>query len=145
METLFGATNERLIQLQEAEYRPVSRSLPLPQRVDEFCRQRARMLEILAPSARAARIREPFSAQLVRNRAIHIVRERKEIEEVFGPELDSAGPAREQLITALIVSSMFASWSMLRDDLGLDVDEARGVMARTVTSLLVSAIAASAS
>lgn len=136
METLFAATNERLMAQQDARFRPVSTELPLERRVDEFCRQRARMLEFIAPAARAALAREPFSAQLRRNRARHIARVRAEIEELFAAELAAAGPGREQLVHALTVVTMWPAWAMLRDSLGLSVAEARAVMTRSVSALL---------
>src|SRR5690348_9340253 len=88
MERLFAATGELLMERQEAEFRPISPDLPLPRRVEEFCRQRARILEIIGPAARAARIREPFSAQLRRNRSWYISKLRAEIETLFAAELE---------------------------------------------------------
>jgi len=138
METLFAATNERLMAQQDARFRPVPPDLPLDRRVDEFCRQRARMLEFIAPAARAAHAREPFSAQLRRNRVRHIDRVRAEIEELFATELDRVGGQREQLVHALTVVTMWPAWAMLRDALGLSVAEARAVMIRSVAALLAS-------
>jgi len=136
MERLFAATGERLMERQEAEFRPVSPDLPLPQRVAEFCRQRARLLELIGPAARAARIREPFSAQLRRNRSWYIATVRAEIETLFVAELDAAGEGRTELLDAFIITCTSSPWSMLRDDLGMTVDQATGVMARTIGALL---------
>ncbi len=142
MEALFAAASERLLELQAAEYTAISPDLPLKRRVDEFCRQRARMLEIVAPSARAARLREPFSGALRRSRATNIAWVQRQLEELFAQELDLAGRTREQLFNALTVACTWSAWSMLRDELALDVDAARAVMARTMTALLVAAITA---
>jgi hypothetical protein len=142
MEALFAAAGVLLAERQDAVYRSVPADLPLDRRLDEFCAQRARMLEILAPAARAARIREPFSPQLRRNKSIAIAKVRTEIEDVFGRELEAAGEGRERVLTALTVATTFASWSMLRDEVGLTADEACAVMRRTVAALLVSAVAA---
>jgi TetR/AcrR family transcriptional regulator, regulator of autoinduction and epiphytic fitness len=139
MEALFGASGQRLSERQDAEYKPVPVDLPLPRRIDEFCRQRARILELIAPSARAAQLLEPFSAQLRSNRAKNIARVQREIKELFASELDAAGPAREQLFHSLTVASTWAAWSMMRDELHLGVEEATGVMVRTVTALLATA------
>jgi AcrR family transcriptional regulator len=144
MESLFGAAGERLIQHEVAEYQPIPATLPLPQRIAEFCRQRARILELIAPVATAAAAREPFSAQLRRNRARELARVRAEICELFAPEVDAAGPGRDRLVDALIVSSTFAAWSTLRGQLGLAPEEATDVMLRMVNSLLVAALAAGA-
>jgi hypothetical protein len=99
------------------------------------------MLEILAPCARAARLREPFSAQLRQNKLVAISLVRDEIEMLFAGELALAGDDRDQLLDSLTVASTYASWSMMRDELGLDVASARGAMTRTVTALLLAAIA----
>ncbi|MEV4546083.1 TetR/AcrR family transcriptional regulator [Micromonospora echinaurantiaca] len=139
METLFEASGAEVLRQQDAAYRPISPTLPLAKRVDAYCRQRARLLQLVAPSARAAQMREPVSAQLHRNRLKHIDRVRDEVEQLFAAELAQAGPGREQLVHALVAVSMWPAWSMLRDGLGLGVDQARAVMARTVGALLTDA------
>jgi TetR/AcrR family transcriptional regulator, regulator of autoinduction and epiphytic fitness len=136
LETLFAASGQRLLERQQEQFEPVPRDLPLPQRIEQFCRQRARMLEIVAVGARAAQIREPFSPQLRRNRAKFIGLVRDELEELFGAELDAAGDRRAEILNGLLVICTWAGWSMLRDELGMDVDPACGVMIRTVSALL---------
>jgi AcrR family transcriptional regulator len=44
METLFSAAGQRLIERQLEVFEPIDAALPLADRVDAFCRQRARML-----------------------------------------------------------------------------------------------------
>jgi TetR/AcrR family transcriptional regulator of autoinduction and epiphytic fitness len=139
MEALFSAAGQRLLERQDAEYRQISPQLPLKRRVDEFCRQRARMLEIVAPSARAAQLREPFSVALRHSRATNIAWVRRQIEELFPAELDLAGQGREQLFNALTVTCTWSAWSMLRDELELDADAAQAVMVVTMTALLATA------
>lgn len=141
METLWAAAGQRLIELQRAAHTPVSTELPLPRRVEAFCRQRARMLEILAPSARSAQLREPFSPQLQRNKDIEYRRAMKEIDVLFAHELDAAGAGRDELRHALLAATTMPSWFVLRDQLELDTDAACGVMLRTVTALLAAALA----
>ncbi|NBE84063.1 TetR/AcrR family transcriptional regulator [Micromonospora rubida] len=136
METLFEASGEELLRQQDAAYRPISPALPLAKRVDAFCRQRARLLQLIAPSARAAQMREPVSEQLHRNRLKHIARVRDEVEQLFAGELAQVGSGRKQLVDALVAASMWPTWSMLRDGLGLGVDQARAVMTRMVAALL---------
>ncbi|WP_433260744.1 TetR/AcrR family transcriptional regulator [Micromonospora vinacea] len=136
METLFEASGAEVLRQQDAAYRPISTGLPLTKRVDAYCRQRARLLQLIAPSARAAQMREPVSEQLHRNRLKHIERVRDEVEELFAVELAEAGPGREQLLNALVAASTWQAWSMLRYGLGLGVDQARAVMSRTVGALL---------
>jgi AcrR family transcriptional regulator len=136
METLFAAAGQRLIERQLEVFKPVDVDMPLRRRVDAFCRQRARMLEILAPAARAAVLYEPFSAALRRNRTIELGRVRDEISDLFAIELADAGGGADELRHALVATSTFACWSVLRDQLGLSVDAAREVMTRTVDALL---------
>ncbi|WP_416904161.1 TetR/AcrR family transcriptional regulator [Micromonospora echinospora] len=136
METLFEASGDEVLRQQDAAYRPIPSTLPLAKRVDAFCRQRARLLQLIAPSARAAQMREPVSEQLHRNRLKHVDRVRDEVGQLFAAELAQAGPGRDQLVHALVAASMWPAWSMLRDGLGLGVDQARAVMARTVAALL---------
>jgi AcrR family transcriptional regulator len=136
MEALFAASGRRLTQRQDEEFKPIAVDLPLPQRIDQFCRQRARILELIAPSARAAQLKEPFSAQLRRNRAANIGRVQDEVNALFDAELTAAGSGREQLFHALIVASTWSAWSMMRDELKLDSDGALGIMTRTVSALL---------
>ncbi|NUR74341.1 MAG: TetR/AcrR family transcriptional regulator [Hamadaea sp.] len=143
MEALFAASGEKLAEQQAAAHRPIDPTLPLPQRIDAYCEQRARMLEMLAPCARAAALREPFSAQLKENRVKAIALVRAEIEEVFATELALAGSGGGQLLQAMVVASTWASWSMVRDELGLGVTAARGVLTRTVSALLAAAITSS--
>ena len=141
METLYAASNERLMERMRSEYRPIPKDLPLRARVEAFCRQRARMLEIIAPSARAAHLAQPYSPQLQRNRAVQIGHVREEISDLFGHELDAAGPGRERLRNAVLVATTFNAWQMARDELALGVEEASGVMTQTVMALLVTALA----
>jgi TetR/AcrR family transcriptional regulator of autoinduction and epiphytic fitness len=145
METLYAASNARLLDRMHAEHRPIPADLPLRARVEAFCRQRARMLEIIAPQARAAHLVLPYSPQLQRNRAVQIGLVRDEISALFGSELDAAGRGRERLRDAVLVASTFNAWQMARDELALDVEAASGIMIQTVTALLVTALAASVS
>ena len=138
METLFQAAGERLIELQDSQHKPVDPDLPLPARISAFCDQRSRMLEIIAPAARAAALREPFSSQLRVNRNIQLDRSRTELHEVFGAELKAAGKHRDDLENALLAVTTYASWGLWRDHLGQDLESSRRIMHRTVTALFAS-------
>jgi len=61
LEQLFAAAGEKTLEVQYAGFAPVPAGLPLDERVELFCRQRARMLESIAGASRAAQIRLPFS------------------------------------------------------------------------------------
>jgi len=139
MEGLFAAAGEHLKARQIAEFRPVPPELPLAQRIERYCEQRAHLLELIAPAARAARIREPFSAQLRKNRVWYITSARDEIEALFPAELAATGAGRAQVLDALTVATTFAGWSMWRDELHLDVPGATAVLRRVVSALLPAA------
>lgn len=135
LEALFAAAGQKTLEIQYADHQPVPPDQPLADRVDQFCRQRVHMLEVIAGASRAAQIRLPYSPQLRANRRRHNDRVRAEIEELFAEEV--AGDA--ELVTALLVATAWPAWMGSRDDLGLSVDEAAAVMHRTVTALLTGA------
>lgn len=113
---------------------------PLGDRVESFVSQRARVLEEMTPTWRAARIHQPFSDQLRRNRARKNAGGRAEIELVFAPELARlADQERRQLLDALHAISIWSFWESLRTDLGLSPLQARELLSSTFTALLAHA------
>ncbi|NJC69734.1 TetR/AcrR family transcriptional regulator [Planosporangium thailandense] len=136
LETLYAAAGQRQLERQAELARRISPRLPLAQRVAALARQRAQVLEFLAPVARAAQLREPFSAQLRANRARQYQIARDELAQLFAAELEAAGPGADELLNALTAASTWPAWSALRDDLGLGVPVARQTMARMLYSLL---------
>jgi TetR/AcrR family transcriptional regulator of autoinduction and epiphytic fitness len=136
METLYAAAGQRQLERQHELARRIDPRLPLRQRVTALCRQRAQVLEMLAPTVRAAQLREPFSAQLRANRARQYQIARDELSSLFGSELAAAGTGAEELLNALTAASTWPAWSTLRDDLGLTVPAAQKTMARTLNALL---------
>lgn len=139
MDGLFGAVAEEVFQRMQQERRPVSADLPLPDRIDAYCRERARLLEIVTPFARASATRSPSSTVLRDYEQRHVRQFAKEIETLFGAELPVTGSARDQYVRALAVATTWASWSMSREALELSVTEATEVLARTFTDLLAAA------
>jgi TetR/AcrR family transcriptional regulator of autoinduction and epiphytic fitness len=138
LETLFGCAGEKALEIQFADFHPISPDLPLDERVERFCAQRAHMLDVIAGASRAAQIRLPFSKQLQANRVRHNVRLRAEIEELFATEIAVVGDAaqRDRFVTALLSATTWATWMGCRDDLALSFDEACEVMHRTVAALV---------
>jgi AcrR family transcriptional regulator len=132
LEALFASAGHKTLEIQYADFQPVPVDQPLADRIEQFCRQRAHMLEVIAGASRAAQIRLPYSKQLRVNRAHHNDRLRAEISELFTGELGEDG----DLLTALLVATTWPAWMGSRDDLGLSVAEATEVMRRTVTALL---------
>jgi TetR/AcrR family transcriptional regulator, regulator of autoinduction and epiphytic fitness len=138
LETLYAAAGQRQLERQAELARRINPRLPLDQRVAALCRQRAQVLEFLAPIARAVQLREPFSAALRANRARQYQIARDELAQLFGAELAATGKKADadELLNALTAASTWPAWSALRDDLGLSVPAARSAMARTLHALL---------
>jgi AcrR family transcriptional regulator len=138
LDGLYAAVDAVLVARQAEAARPIPREGTLAERIALYCGQRATMLEIVAPSARASQLRLPYSGQLRRNWDRHYARVRAEIDAVFAAELSAAGPDREALARAVLVNTTWPAWSVMRYELGLDVEHAIATMARTVTALLTA-------
>src|SRR5215210_2985418 len=67
---------------------PIDLSLPLPQRIEAFVAQRARLLETVTPVRRAALLLEPESAVVAGWLQSARRQKAKEVERVFRAELD---------------------------------------------------------
>jgi TetR/AcrR family transcriptional regulator of autoinduction and epiphytic fitness len=116
---------------------------PLEARIETFVSQRTRVLEEMTPSWRAARVHEPFSAHLRRNKLGMIARAKAEVEKVFAPELLQVyGKKRQQLLETLHAISLWEFWESLRSDLGLGPQQARELLSTTFATLLSQAAAA---
>jgi AcrR family transcriptional regulator len=138
LEHLYAEANTALMRRQDEVHRPIPPEASLATRVDAYGEQRARLLEIVAPAARASQTRVPYSPQLRRNQQAHLVRMRTELNTVFGAELDAAGADREELMRALLAATSWPVWSVLRYDLGLDLPASTTVITNTVGALLRS-------
>jgi AcrR family transcriptional regulator len=136
LEHLYAEANTALMRRQDEAHQPIPPEATLAERVSAYGAQRARLLEIVAPAARASQLRIPYSPQLRRNQQAHIVRMRSELNTVFAGELDAAGAEREQLMRALLHATSWPVWSVLRYDLGLDVPASANVITNTVGALL---------
>jgi TetR/AcrR family transcriptional regulator, regulator of autoinduction and epiphytic fitness len=135
MEALFAASGERVLSLRDAGHRPVSPKLPLAERIEAYVRQRARMLEQIAPNAKASAVKEPFSDTLQKYRRLHVARVRDEIAVLFAAEIDG----NDELLNALTAVSMWPTWSTWREAMNLSVTASRSALARTITALLTPA------
>jgi AcrR family transcriptional regulator len=132
MEALFAASGQRILDQRDAAFEPIPTDLPLPQRIQAFCHQRARLLEQIAPSAKASALKEPFSPALQSYRRIHVDRVRDELRILFAAELNGD----TELLIALTGVSTWPTWDTWRDAMGLSVDAARAALTRTVTAML---------
>jgi TetR/AcrR family transcriptional regulator, regulator of autoinduction and epiphytic fitness len=116
---------------------PIDVSLPLPERIEAFVEQRARLLETVTPVRRAALLLEPES-EMVSNWLQTTRRQKaREVERVFRAELEQF-PQTERgvLLAALVAASAWTSWEALRAHQRLSVDRSRAAMRATLTALL---------
>ena len=125
-------TGERILEERDETHEPIPTDLPLPDRIEAFCRQRARQLEQIAPIAKASALKEPFSPALQSYRRSHVDRVRTELKILFGREINGD----ETMLAALTATSMWPTWGTLRDAMGLEPEAARVVLIHTVTALL---------
>jgi len=113
---------------------------PLAARVEAFVAQRTRVLEEMTPTWRAARLHQPFSAQLQHDRKLRNAGARAEVEQVFAPELGRlSAQQRARLVNALHATSLWSFWETLRTDLELSPLAAREILRNTFTALLAQA------
>ena len=136
LETLLEATTAYWLDADAALRQPIDPDLPLAERIDAFCQQRAVRLEHLAPAARSAVLGEPFSPALAAARRELIDRLRRDLLDTFRAELAAEGGADGALCLGLMAASGGMTWSFARDDLGRDVADARAIMRDTFTRLL---------
>jgi AcrR family transcriptional regulator len=135
MEALFAASGQRVLERRDASFEPISPDQPLPERINAYCHQRARMSDKIGPAARAATLKEPFSPALQRYRKAHVDRVREELRTLFAAEIKDDA----ELLSALTAVSMWNTWDTMRTPMELSPDAARTVLTRTIEALLTSA------
>jgi TetR/AcrR family transcriptional regulator of autoinduction and epiphytic fitness len=138
-EALFAAVSaQRAAQLAEL-MGTIDAGGTLEQRVDEVVAQRARVFEWIAPVRRAALLMEPFSDSA--REALDGFRSAKrgELARVFAAEI-AACPERERatLAAALCAAGSWSCWAALREQQGLDVEQASAALHRTLLALLTA-------
>jgi AcrR family transcriptional regulator len=136
LDDLFAAVGARQAEDVAHLLYAVDASLPLPDRIDAVVGQRAALWEVLAPVREAAifwahrsnRLRE--GNQRMARRAI------RDLDRLFGAELDRWGDSRAVALEALAVTASQGSWDVLRRERGLSVERASAVVVTTMTSVL---------
>ncbi len=138
---LFAVTGAEVMRRQDAMIAPIDADLPLTERLGgAYCRQRAEVLEFIAPFARSSEIRAPFSRQLQRNRVWYLHGVRSEAEKLFARELAGLDDVRRrEVVQALGITLTWPTWVSLRDVMRLSIPDATSVMSRMVGALLTSA------
>ena len=143
LETLYLAAGRREMEKVGPVMAPVDLSLPTAERVALFVTRRVEALETMAPVARAARLREPFSRQLQTNRDRLKKRYRDWIEASFAPELAELSPDQHHdVVEAVLFAGSFSAWFALRDEQDLTVERAHAVLKLTVERLVGAGITA---
>ena len=140
METLLVEADRRDNEILRSLVQRIDPDLPLTGRIAMFTRQRARILEQMTPTWRAARLHEPFSAELTRNKAWTLAKAKTELETVFIQELGKLpGKRRQQLLDGLHAISIWSFWEALRTELLLGPEQAEDLFRATFTGLLGAA------
>ena len=140
METLLVEANRRDNEVLQSLMKQIDPDQPLAARIALFTGQRARILEQMTPSWRAARLQAPFSAELTRNKVRTLTMAKAELETVFAPELtELTGKKRQELHDGLHAISIWSFWESLRTELGLGPVQAENLLRATVTALFAEA------
>jgi len=117
--------------------RPVDSTLPLPDRIEQFVKQRARLYEQIGGVRRAGLLIEHESSSVAGWLASARQAKAVEVERVFRRELDSiAADEREPLRAALIAHCSWATWDSWRTHQGLSVARSRAALAAGIAALL---------
>ncbi len=139
LESLHAAAADRQLERVTPLLRPLSDTGPLAARLSAFVRQRARLLERIAPVRRASLLREPGSPEIRRRLAWVTELERAHLARVFRQELAARrGRARVTLFNAMEAASSFQSWDQMRRRQGLSVEGAKAGLNLTLKALLQS-------
>jgi TetR/AcrR family transcriptional regulator, regulator of autoinduction and epiphytic fitness len=120
-----------------ASFEPVDPSLPLPERLDAFVRQRARFLEESSAVRRAALLLEPESEVVAGWLESWRRATATELERVFRSELDEhARGERGVLLSALVSAASGPVWEGYRLHRRMGTERARAAMRLTLAALL---------
>jgi AcrR family transcriptional regulator len=140
METLLVEANRRDDEIVRSLMERIDPDQPLAVRIALFTGQRARILEQMTATWRAARLSEPFSRELARHKARTLGIAKRDLEKVFAAELtELAGTKRQQLLDGLHAISIWSFWESLRTELNLDQGQAGELLRATFTALLAEA------
>ena len=139
MEALLVEASRRDLEILMTMLWPIEDGLPLDSRTTRFVSRNALIYERMAPGWRAARLHEPFSAELRRSRQRNNALGQAEIEAVFAPELRRlAGQRRARLTGALVGVGFWPFWESLRTDAGASPEQAEEIVATLLTTSLTS-------
>ena len=110
---------------------------PFAERVRALVDQRSILFEAVESVALVTRLRAPFHRVVADNLTRNRARLRRQIERLFAAELsDLDSVLADRRLALADVATSFEAYRLLRDDQGLDVDEARSVLTESITLLL---------
>ncbi len=139
LETLFLEASRRDAEIAVRYLVPIDPAAPLADRLHALVSQRAAMYEVVAPTWRAARLQEPFSAQIRKYRDRLVAVGKAQVEEIFAAELDRMSPdERRTLSAALLVATSWSVWEALRSELHLEPAAAEQAVLALTSKLLFS-------
>jgi len=139
LESLLIEAGQRDYEIALRYVTPIDADVSLPDRLRQLVSQRGRMYEALAPVWRAARLQEPFSPAIRRNRDRLLDASRDQLERVVGTELAALpDDARQSVWAALQVATTWSTWESLRGELGLTVEDAEQAVFILVSNLLTT-------
>ncbi len=112
---------------------------PLQERVERIVAGRVRLHDEVAPMVRATLQRAPTNVILRDTHERNLAALRRQVEAMFGPELDALAPEdAHEVAAALDILLGFQSIEHLRRIRGFSVDETRRALARAVSSVLAA-------
>ena len=136
-EALFEAVAREQYDRVMPTLRPIDSSLPLPERIEQFVRQRARVYELVGGVRRAAQLIEHESSAVAGWLATARQATAAEAERVFRRELDAvAADEREPLRAALVAHCSWSAWESWRTHQRLSVQRARAALAAGIAALV---------
>ena len=133
MESLLASAAEAHVRQYLPLVERLPRSGPFAQRLDAFVAQRSRLAEKVLPVYRAASRAEPVSELVMERMTWATQRLRKEIAEVFAPELAGANPDVIEAVDALCSIETWIRWRIRQQ---LSVARSKRVLASGLTKLL---------
>ena len=103
------------------EPHPIPAERPLDERISAYAHEQTAALEKVSPYRRAANAFEPFSPEVAEGLRQARDRTRRQIEQVFAPELASLPPPqRREALAMLVVACSWPSWNTLRTTMHLN-------------------------
>jgi TetR/AcrR family transcriptional regulator, regulator of autoinduction and epiphytic fitness len=137
LEDLYRASVERATAMVLSLLTPIDPGLPLAERIDSLCAQRAQVNEEIGPIRRAAALQAPFSPALAEAQAYGRRASYEQLDRVFAAELGRLDRrARRRRRAAADAALSGDTWDLLRTTHGLSPDEARAAVHETVRPLL---------